>query len=242
MTDARYHELLSHLLDSDLSETDAKELRDGLEDEPRRLRDLREHLMLWELWAQEQSPERGAEAFGRGFQTRLRAELEGRVGPDAPVGVPVRRRHRRLVLTCAAAVLLLASAVAVAVLWPRSPRHTVAVLGGSAQAPIARPVRHPLPTPGRSGQGTQSPAVRLVSVQGEGVCAHCILHLTNECQLAIRVREKEREELFLVNESAASRDFVPACCANPVPMLAQGSVHTENGRLYLATTRLEVLP
>jgi hypothetical protein len=240
MTDARYHELLSQLLESTLSKTDAEELRLGLEDEPRRLRDLREHLMLWELWAQEQASQRSAEAFNRGFQTRLRAELEGRVSPGVPADVPMRRWNRRMVLTFAASVLLLASAIAV--LWSRSPRHTETVKRGSAQSPIAGPVRDPLPTPGPSGHETESPAARLVSLQGEGVCARCILHLTNKCQLTIRVREGEREELFLVNENAASRDLVPACCANPVPILAQGTVHTENGRLLLATTRLEVRP
>jgi hypothetical protein len=240
MTDARYHELLSQLLESTLSETDAKELRLGLEDNPQRLHDLREHLILWELWSQEQASRRGAEAFNQGFQTRLRAELEGRVSPDVPADVPLRRWDRRVVLTFAASVLLLATAVAV--LWPRSPRHTETVKRGSSQAPIVGTVREPLPTPGPSGHGTESPAVRLVSVQGEGVCARCILHLTDKCQLTIRVREDEREELFLVNENATSRDLIPACCAKPVPILAQGSVHTENGRLFLATTRLEVRP
>jgi hypothetical protein len=241
MTDARYHELLSQLLESALSEADAKELRLGLEDEPRRLRDVREHLMLWELWAQEQAPQRGAEAFGRGFQARLRAELEGRAGSNAPAGVPMRRGDRRVVLTCAAGVLLMLVS-AVAVLWQRSPRRPVTVMRGSAQAPIAAPVRDPLPTPGPEQYGTESPAARLVSVRGEGVCTRCILHLTKKCQLAIRVREGEREELLLVNENAASRDLGPACCASPVPILAQGTVHTENGRLFLAATRLEVQP
>jgi hypothetical protein len=241
MTDGRYQELLSRLLESTLSEADAEELRHGLEDEPRRQRDIREHLMLWELWAQEQAPRRGAEAFGRGFQTRLRAELEGRAAPDAPAGVPTRRGNRRVVLTCAAGVLLLLAS-AVAVLWPRSPRRPVTVLRGSAQAPNAAPVRDPLPTPGPTRHGTESPAARLVSVRGEGVCARCILHLTQKCQLAIRVREGEHQELLFVNENAASRDLGPACCASPVPVLAQGTVHTENGRLVLAATRLEVRP
>jgi hypothetical protein len=241
MTDARYQELLSQLLESTLSETDAGELRLGLEDEPRRMRDLREHLVLWELWAQEQAPQRSAEAFNRGFQIRLRAEMEGRVGLDTPTDVPLRRRNRRrAVATFAAGVLLLVSAFAV--LWPRSPRHTETVKRGSTQAPIVGPVRDPLPTPGPSGHGTESPAVRLVSLHGEGVCGRCILHLTNQCQLTIRVREGGREELFLVNENAASRDLVPAICANPIPILAEGTVHAENGRLFLATTRLEVRP
>jgi hypothetical protein len=82
----------------------------------------------------------------------------------------------------------------------------------------------------------------LVSLHGEGVCARCTLHLTDRCQLTIRVREGEREDLFLVDETAASRDLVPAICASPIPILAEGTVHAENGRLFLASTRLEVRP
>jgi hypothetical protein len=49
MTEARYHELLGRMLDSRISEADADELRHGLETDQARLRDLREHLTLWEL-------------------------------------------------------------------------------------------------------------------------------------------------------------------------------------------------
>ena len=76
MTEARYHELLGQLLDGALSGAEAEELRRCLEAEPRRIRDLREHLGLWELWGQEQSPRRSAEAFCRDFQARLQAERE----------------------------------------------------------------------------------------------------------------------------------------------------------------------
>ncbi len=84
MTESRYHELLGRVLDGGLSEADAGELRRGLEADPARLRDLREHLTLWELWAQEQSPRRGADAFCQGFQARLRAATEASGGAESP--------------------------------------------------------------------------------------------------------------------------------------------------------------
>jgi hypothetical protein len=241
MTDARYQELLSQLLESTLSETDAGELRLGLEDEPQRMRDLREHLVLWELWAQEQSDHRSAEAFNRGFQMRLHAEMEGQVSLTTPSDVPLRRRHRRRVaLSFAAGVLLLMTAVAV--FWQRSPRRIEVATSGPVGAPIAGSPRGPAPSPEPQGPHAKSPAARLVSLHGEGVCARCILHMTDACQLTIRVREGEREELFLVDADPVSRDLVPACCAKPIPIFAQGEAHTENGRTFLATTRLEVRP
>ena len=91
MTEARYHELLGRILDSRISEADAEELRRGLETDPARLRDLREHLTLWELWAQENSPDRGADAFRRRFEARLMTEIQH---PDSVGGEDFIPRHR----------------------------------------------------------------------------------------------------------------------------------------------------
>ena len=101
MTEARYHELLGRMLDGRISEADAGELRRGLETDHARLRDLREHLTLWELCAQEQSPDRGADAFRQRFEARLMAEIdrpEGVVADPLPGRHPGRRRFSRRVV------------------------------------------------------------------------------------------------------------------------------------------------
>ena len=185
MTEMRYHELLGRLLDDALSEAEADELRSGLESEPSRLRDLREHLVLWELWAQEQAPSRGAEAFCRGFQAQLQAEVaaagvvDAQAAPPRPTDAPRPRRRFGawpFGLACAAGIVL---ALAFAALRPR---------------------------PGPEDDPALSPAIQLVSVRGEAVCARCILHLAKHCQAAIRVREGWPDELLLVRSGDDASD------------------------------------
>jgi len=77
MNTDRFEELLGRLLDNELSLAEGDELAAALRAEPARLRELRQHLGLWELWTQQQAPERSAEAFLAACRTRLRAECEG---------------------------------------------------------------------------------------------------------------------------------------------------------------------
>jgi hypothetical protein len=216
MTEARYHELLGRMLDSRLSEADADELRRGLETEPARLRDLREHLTLWELLAQEHSPDRGADAFRRQFEARLMTEFnrpDGVVADSLPPKAPGRRQFSRWVtLACAAAVML---GVTVGLLRIRTPPVSDAV--------------DILPAAGR-----------LVSLRGEAVCTHCILHETKACQLALRVSQSGRDELWAVNDQGAESNLGRAYCHSATPVLAQGTLRSEHGRQLLLATRLEV--
>jgi hypothetical protein len=216
MTEARYHELLGRMLDSRISQADAEELRRGVETDPARIRDLREHLTLWELWDQELSPDRGADAFRRRFEARLMTEISR---PDVvvtaalPSQAPGRRRFSRLVyLACAAGVIL---ALTVGLLRITGPASSDAV------------DRRPAPA-------------RLVSLRGEAVCTRCILHQTKACQLALRVHESGREELWDVNDQGALSNLGRAYCSGATTVLAQGSLRSEHGRQLLLATRLEV--
>src|SRR5262249_38835698 len=100
-------------------------------------------------------------------------------------------------------------------------------------APIA-------PSAHTSGTPDIKSAVRTVSVRGEALCTHCILHQTKECQVAVRVRERGHDELLVVSDPPFPEELGPACCSSPVPVLVEGTVRIENGRQLLAATRLEV--
>jgi hypothetical protein len=216
MTEARYHELLGRMLDSRISEADAEELRRGLETDQARLRDLREHLTLWELCAQEHLPDRGADAFRKRFEARLMAEIDR---ADDIVADPLPWAasgswlfRRRVYLACAAGVIL---ALTSGLLWVRAPA-------------------------GPEAADRRQPPVRLVSLKGEAVCTHCILHQTEACQLALRVHQSGREELWDVNDEGAESNLGRAYCHGATPVLAQGSLRSEHGRWSLLATRLEV--
>ena len=76
MNSQRYQELLGRLLEGELSDAEAEELAAGLKERPEMRRDLRSHLVLWELWSQQHTPERSSEAFLNAWKTRLRVERE----------------------------------------------------------------------------------------------------------------------------------------------------------------------
>ena len=59
----RYHELLGGLWDGELSDAQTEELARMLSSQPEWQRDFRQHLVLWDLWAQLTTPERSAAAF-----------------------------------------------------------------------------------------------------------------------------------------------------------------------------------
>ena len=74
MNEDRYQQLLGRLLDDELAVNEAKEFADWLREAPPAGADVRRHLFLWELYAQQHHPERAADAFANACQTRLLAE------------------------------------------------------------------------------------------------------------------------------------------------------------------------
>jgi hypothetical protein len=85
-----------------------------------------------------------------------------------------------------------------------------------------------------------APALAQVSLHGEAVCTRCILHQSKKCQVAILVHESGEEKVLFVKNCQEGPHTVPPCCAKPVPVVAEGTVHTENGRQLLVATRLEI--
>lgn len=227
MTEARYHELLGHLLDGPLSEADAEELRRELECDPDRFRDVREHLMFSELLAQEHAPHRAPEAFWQGVQSRLsikagETDTRDASPPRRPFDPSAQRQYGRLATGIAAGVLI---SVAIASQW----------LGSGGDQP-----GHPFPAP--NVLESSSAGAKRVSLRGEVVCVHCTLHQTEECQPAVRIRAAGREETLFLDDNAVRRNFnrSQGCGRTRLRVLAEGTVHTENGRPLLAATRLEV--
>ncbi|SIN71324.1 hypothetical protein SAMN05444166_0344 [Singulisphaera sp. GP187] len=229
MTGARYHELLGQLLDGSLSEADAGELRRELESDPDRFRDVREHLMLSDLLAQELAPHRAPEAFWQGVQSRLNAPSDEGAAveastPPRPFALepPARRKYGRLAAGIAAGVLL---SFALVSQWFASKPHgvnNVPLSSGSLESRL--------------------PGATQVSLRGVVVCVHCTLHQTEKCQPAVRIHEEGHEETLFLDDNAVRRDFnrKQGCGRTPLQVLAEGTMHTENGRPLLAATRLEV--
>jgi hypothetical protein len=209
MNSARYEELLGRMLEGDLSDREAEEFAAELRANPARLRDLRRHLVLWEIWSQHQAPERSSEAFVNAWKTRLRAETEGAdVFPDAvraqiearqpPPGVIEFFRWfiaaRRPVRMAWAASLLIASLALV--VWFAAPRSAHAV----------------------------------ISIKGEAVCTACVLHESHEHTPAVRVIANSSTNVYYLVRNSAVAGLQDYFCSGPRPVTAEGKARMEAGR------------
>jgi hypothetical protein len=218
MNTGRFEELLGQLFDGDLSAAEGDELAAMLRADPSRRRELRQHLVLWELWAQQQTPERSADSFLAACRTRLRAERQGESfladlkkriprDSDAPEATTllggwwnVLRRPARF--AWAASVMLAAFAVFLWLLTPHDARATT-------------------------------------TLHGELVCTACILHQTHEHLPAIRVHEGATTRIYYLQPIHRPIQPPGDFCAAPIPMVATGKVGTKNGRLLFDVQAVE---
>jgi hypothetical protein len=217
MNSQRYQELLGRLLEGGLSEAEAGELAAELRERPELQRDMRSHLVLWELWSQQHTPERSAAAFLNGWKTRLRVEEEDsdvfadamRTRIDAP---PLRTGaivsfvrvlgaiRRPKGMAWAASMLIVISA---AILWFAGAK--------SAQA--------------------------ITVLKGEAVCTACVLHETQDHAPALRVVAGLSTNIYYVDSSPALAALQSYFCSGPTTATAEGKARVEKGRrLFQAAT------
>ena len=217
MNSPRYQELLERLLEGELSGAEAEELAAGLRERPELRRDLRSHLVLWDLWSQQHTPERSSDAFLNAWKTRLRVEREGADAfPETirtRLGAPLRTGtieffvrfflgaiRRPKGMAWAASVLI---AISAAVLWFAEAR--------SAQSVIV--------------------------LKGEAVCTACVLHESQEHAPALRVIAGRSTNIYYLDPSPALASLQGYFCSGPTAATAEGKARTKEGRrLFQATT------
>ncbi len=212
MNAARYDELVATLHEDGLSAKAADELAALVRSQPERRLDLRYQLVLWELWSQQQTPERQADSFVAACRTRLRAETE------AGQASFLSALHRRLThaertssarrhwlsgpLAFAWAAPLAAALVAL-IVWIALPRTTWAT-----------------------------------TLSGEAVCTACNLHETHDHRPALRVQEGDTTRVYYLEADETLVSALGNFCAAPVPADVTGDTRSTNGRLTLAVRAL----
>lgn len=232
MTSERFDDLLGLLLEDELSGVEAGELALMIRTDPARRRELREHLVLWELWAQQQAPERSAEAFVAACTTRLRAERHGE-GFIADLkqrmlreSAPEPRRER--VVRNAGKIPGAVAGLVRALLRPAGVAWTAA---SAAVLAVVCWVAIP-----RAAQAT-------TLVHGEAVCTTCILHETHGVHRpAIRVREGDAVRTYYVQSDSEPILRLGDFCAAPVPLVAKGTTAIRDGRHSIDIQTLESAP
>ena len=232
MTPARYHELLSRLFDHELSGAEADELARALNESPALRRDLRQHLVIWELWSQDQAPERSAAAFIRAWKTRLRAESEGAETFAAAVRAELETRQSSGQTR---------EWSEPAARWAGAARIW---LGGWYQAVHRRAGLAwavSLLTIGLLGVvwfATPWSAQATTTITGEAVCRACALHEGHDHSPAVRVVCGKSTRIYYLERNPAVAGL--SVCGGPIPVIAKGHARTEGSRLWFQATTLTI--
>jgi hypothetical protein len=221
MNSPRYQELLGRLLEGELSGAEAEELAAGFRARPELRRDLRSHLVLWELWSQQHTPERSSDAFLSAWKIRRRVEGEDADAFAKAMRTRICTPHLRtgaieffvrffLEAICrpkgmawAASVLIVISA---AVLWLAGAR--------SAQA--------------------------VTVLKGEAVCTACVLHESQEHAPALRVIAGLNTNIYYLDRSPAVAALQGYFCGGPTAATAEGKARTEQGRRLFQAARVTI--
>lgn len=213
MTDERFDELVQRVLDDELAGPDVAELAAEVRARPARRLELQQHLAVWELWTQQQAPERSAEAFLAACRTRLAAD-RGSAEFVSAVTARVRRRESPLAQLRAG----------VADAWHR--------LASGWRAPVAMgwTAACALLVAAFIWFEASRPLQAMTVVRGEAVCTACTLHQGHDHTPAIRVHGTAGDEIYYVVSDRRPVLRLGDYCRAPVPLVAHGATDRRAGR------------
>jgi len=235
MKAARYRELLGGLLEDNLSPSEAEELGFALKSSPPLRRDLRQHLALWEMWSQDQSPERSATRFIHSWETRLRADSEGPNEFAAAVQEKLEDYDRGSFADQARKEARPQEATGRRMaLWFQGLR-----IFSGRRARLFWPISAAIVLMGYAWVATTRSSSAAMTIRGEGICTVCTLNQGQEHLQAIQViRAGNDRRLYYLEKNQISAGVY--FCDGPIPVVGKGYLKTNETRLSLAATELKV--
>ncbi len=225
MNPERYEDLLSRLLEGEITAPEAEDLARALAESPALRRNLQQHLVLWETWSHAQSPERSAEAFVRGLKTRLQAEGEGVDAFAAAVRTELESHGFRQgqELEESQAILLgpsrrLTDTIRTKLrsLWAMAYRPSGIVWATSLTL---------LAIIGVVWLASPRSAQAMTTIKGEVVCTACVLHEGHEHWPALRVVTADGTSIYYLEHNPVAAGI--QAHGTPKPLVASGYVRTE---------------
>ena len=79
-----------------------------------------------------------------------------------------------------------------------------------------------------------------VTVTGEGACAKCVLHETEDCQTAITTTENGQKVVYYLADNDVSKAFHKNVCKAPAKVTATGTVEMKDGKNVLTASKIDV--
>lgn len=232
MTQERYQQLIGLLFDGELSDDEARELSAAIGSSPELRTDLHEHLILWELWSQQQAPERSATAFFEGWKTRFSAENGAEVFNNSVLSRLSRHTPIDGLLAKAFSwAAPLSARLRETAHWLISSTFRLIFASSMAAAALVCLVWFAIP---RSAQA--------VTLTGEGVCTACILHLTHTCSPALRVTSNGSQKIYFLHATDPKKRCPGGFCSAPVPIVVKGTLSEKSGHSELEILDIRRLP
>lgn len=85
--------------------------------------------------------------------------------------------------------------------------------------------------------GTQA---KEVTLKGEAMCAKCELGETDKCQTVLEVTEDGKTEKYYVAANPVGKKFHQEICQAPAKATATGTVKSEDGKMILTPSKMEL--
>ena len=235
MKAARYQQLLGRLLEDDLSDTQAEELACALKSSHELRQDLRRHLVMWELWSQDQALERSATRFVHSWETRLGVDGEGaNEFTDAVKAKLENFGERDASETLQKEAQTRETTGRRMALWYHGLRifsQQRAILFWALSAIMA--------LVGYAWVATTRSTHAATIIRGEGICTFCTLHQGHEHLQAIRVVGPADEgHLYYLEANRFSAGIY--FCDGPIPVVGKGYLKTNETRVSLVATEINV--
>ena len=79
-----------------------------------------------------------------------------------------------------------------------------------------------------------------VTINGEGMCAKCALHLTKHCQTVVQVKKDGKTLTYWLTPNKVAKNFHENVCRENQKVTATGTVKKEDGKLMLVASKIEL--
>ncbi len=87
---------------------------------------------------------------------------------------------------------------------------------------------------------TPAVAAEKVTITGEGKCAKCALHETDECQNVIQTQENGKTITYYLAQNKVSKNFHENLCKESQKVTATGTVKEQKGKKILTVSKIAV--
>jgi hypothetical protein len=77
-------------------------------------------------------------------------------------------------------------------------------------------------------------------IKGEGMCLKCELKKADKCQNAIRVKEGDKETIYILEANEVSKAFHKNVCSEVKKVIAKGKVKKEGDKNILVASKIEL--